>query len=462
MRTFDPTKARERVIRNDRSKADLAERVRGAAAAPGLADVAALALIAMSEAMWGCRSVMVAQDHCGAYLAHPISCRSRLCPDCERSRSGRLAARLAELAMPMAQPRFGTLTIANAPEGQLGATVDVLLGAFALLRHRALFTGAPCRLPHYEDPPGEPRSSIRPGVACVHPPHRDRAACACARCTGCRRCVHDPVRGGIYALEITWNRVTRTWHAHIHFLLDGPWIDQRELRDAWTATTCDAQRRFDARGGTTSRGTGLPKQARALGRVVIPRCHHVDWALCATSRVGPDGRPHRDEQCACGMTERAAGCRCLRCARAAGCRGSWMVWIEAPRDRSPEGIATAVREVVKYVTKGLVGHDGRVLPGVGGSELAELLLTIKGRRLIAGWGRLAATGDRVGVDVERADADDVSVWPDPRAGFPKICPRCLMPAAWTDPVCRSRRECVPDAQGRLWWRPPPVDEQVAA
>lgn len=459
-------RAHERILRNDRSKADLAERVRAAASVPGLGGAAVASLLAASEAMWGCRSVMAAQDACGGWYARPISCRSRLCPDCERSRSGRLAARLAELATPMAQPRFGTLAIANVPDGQLGAGVDVILTAFALLRHRAIFTGAPCRLAHYADPPGEPRSSVRQGIACVHPPHRQRAACACARCVSCRRCIHEPVRGGVYALEITRNRANRTWHPHIHFLLDGPWIDIRELRDAWTAATCDAQRRFDARGGTTTRGTGRPRSDGPKGRVVVPRCRHIDWSLCAISEIGPDGRPHRVERCACGETDAASGCRCLRCARLNGCRGSWTVWLEAPPDRSPDGIARAVREVVKYVTKGLVDRDGRVLPDVADSELAELLLTIRGRRLIAGWGSLAATGDALDKQVEDDEADDVFVWPDPLAGFPKTCPRCRMPAGWTAPVRVPRRECTPDAEGRLWWRRPaawrPTGEPVAA
>ena len=411
----------------------------------------------MAGRLTDCRGARAARDACGAWLARPISCHVRLCPDCERSRSSKLAHRLGEIAVGMADPRFGTLAIANVGDGELGAGVDVILDAFASLRRRAILTGGNCRVEHYRRPAkGERVSPLATGQSCGHPTHRDRPSCQCAKCSGCRRCLHAPTVGGVYALEITRNRRARTWHPHIHFLADGPWLDVRELRDAWTGATCDAWRRFDARGGKTTRGTGLRRPDGGRPRVSLPRCRHVDWTRCAREELGEDGRLHRAEECSCAEAEAAAGCRCLRCARANGCRGSWTVWIEAPRDRSPEGLAKMAREVTKYVTKGFLDKQGRVLGDVGGDELAELLLSIRGRRLVSGWGKLAPAADALEAELERDDvAGAVFTWPDPRAGFPKVCPACRMPAEWDEPINVSRRHCRQDQDGRLWWRPPP-------
>jgi hypothetical protein len=457
-RAFDPLKAAERLARNDRSKAALAERILAASSSPTVTTVGGLLLWQMAGRLTDCRGVRAARDACGAWLARPNSCHVRLCPDCERSRSGKLAHRLGDIAAGMEDPRFGTLAISNVGDGELGAAIDVILDAFASLRRRAIFAGGTCRAEHYPKPvKGERLSPIATGVSCAHPPHRKRPACQCARCSGCQRCWHEPVRGGVSALETTRNRGARTWHPHMHLLFDGPWIDFRELRDAWTAATCDAWRRFEARGGKTTRGTGLRRPDGPRPRISLPRCRHVDWSRCAREEIGQDGRPHRVEECTCAEAEAAAGCRCLLCARANGCRGPWTVWLEAPRDRSPEGLAKMAREVTKYVTKGFLDKEGRILGDVAGDELAELLLSIRGRRLVSGWGSLARSGDTLEAEAEREDEPGaVFTWPDPRAGFPKICPACRMPAEWDEPINVPRRFCRQDEEGRLWWRPPPA------
>ncbi len=455
-RVFDPIAAAERLSRNDRSKAALAERVLAASSSPTVTNAGGLLLWQMAGRLGDCRGARAARDVCGAWLARPVSCHVRLCPDCERARSGKLARRLGEIAAGMVNPRFGTLAIANVGDGELGAGVDVILDAFSSLRRRAVLAGGNCRAEHYRRPvKGERLSPIATGTSCGHPTHRDRRSCQCARCSGCPRCLHSPTVGGVYALEITRNHLARTWHPHIHFLADGPWLDLRELRDAWTGATCDAWRRFDARGGKTTRGTGLRRPDGGRPRVSLPRCRHVDWSRCAREEPDADGLMHRVEDCACGAPEAAAGCRCLRCARVNGCRGAWTVWLEAPRDRSPEGLAKMAREVTKYVTKGFLDKDGRILGDVDGDELAELLLSIRGRRLVSGWGKLAKTGDDLAAEIELGEeAGEVIAWPDPHAGFPKTCPACRMPAEWSDLINVPRRECRQDQHGRLFWRPP--------
>jgi hypothetical protein len=48
------------------------------------------------------------------------------------------------------------------------------------------------------------------------------------------------VRGGVWALEITRNAVSRHWHAHIHVIVDSDFLPQPQLKAKWLEVTGDS------------------------------------------------------------------------------------------------------------------------------------------------------------------------------------------------------------------------------
>jgi hypothetical protein len=398
----------------------------------------AVVLEGMASRLEACRGGSAFRDAvCGGYLVRPNSCHGRLCPDCERARSTRLVTRFAELADRMGQPRFWTLTVPNVPRGDLEAGIDVLLDALAHLRRRAIFEGGPCRADHrgraFEDVDTGVRHAFdRTLEPCSHPRHSRELAeagtCRCARCVeveitsdgyrvsvnGCPRCTHAPIAGGVYSLEVTWNSDRADWHPHVHLLVDAPWIRWAEMRDAWRAVTCDAIRRAEQR-------------RRGLAGRIAACPHHADEKGLATD----------------------------------GCVGASVVWVEDVRGApGSEARIAAVRETLKYVSKGLLDETGRPLPGAGCREIAELLLATRGRRLVSGWGSFRRVHDD---EDEALDPAQYLVGPDvlsSMVGLPRVCPLCGSEALWEPPVDVRRASCRAGPAGVLVWRPPgqPDDE----
>jgi len=391
----------------------------------------AVALDSLADAFGECRRGKAFREAtCGAYHFRPTSCHVRLCPDCERARATRLVERFEECADTMESPKLWTLTVPNVPAGELAGGLRVLLDSLAHLRRRAIFAGGPCQGAHrpeaYEDPAtGATFPSTGDSEPCSHPPHRKELAavgsCRCARClevvvrsdgyrvtsTGCPRCCHQPVRGGIYSLEITWSEARGDWHPHAHLLVDAPWIAWSEVRDAWRAVTCDAIRRHELK--ATGKG----------GR--IGKCPHL-----ADSK---------------GLA-------------AYGCHGASVVWVSAVGQPGQERRA-AVRETLKYLSKGLLGKDGHLLPGATELDLAELLLAVRRRRLVAGWGtfRNVHDDDEEGLDPAEYIVSGPEVIPE-MVGLPRKCPTCHAEALWEFPVNVWRTSCRRSSAGNLVWRPP--------
>jgi hypothetical protein len=48
------------------------------------------------------------------------------------------------------------------------------------------------------------------------------------------------VTGGLWFMEITFNKVTCEWHTHFHVLLDGSYIPQKKLSREWLTVTGDS------------------------------------------------------------------------------------------------------------------------------------------------------------------------------------------------------------------------------
>lgn len=489
----DETAGAERVRRYDRAKGELGYALHAAADALADTDYEApgpAMLERMARAVAICRDVRAFRDAgCGAILARPFSCDVRLCPDCERTRSAAYGRRVAGLAAEMRRPVFGTLTIPNVPAGELGRGVDIILDAWGRIRRTALFAGGACRNAHQhpDDRPDRTVDELPPRRArCKHAPHREpgaracascgtRAAahertgctftpraCACARCMrggkGCRRCLHAPVAGGVAALEVTYNAAAGTWHPHLHFVGDAPWIGWRELRDAWRAASCDATRAAAAR-PASRRGAGY-RTPEHRPRVNLDRCRHLADAQGRPAELvcldGHGWRAADGERCPYRDRENGAPCGMPGELVAVPCAGASVTWIQAARskDGAPAGPA-AVREAVKYATKGLVGKDGALVPAVAASPvlLAELLLVLRARRLVNGWGTFHGITD----DPEDADAPElvaIEIGEFRPVKVPKLCPACGLEGLWEHLGVRARADCVPGAGGRLYWRPP--------
>jgi hypothetical protein len=106
---------------------------------------------------------------CGARTrpyAVPVGCRHRLCPFCAANRSARSQAKVKKLFPKLEHPVLVTLTTPNVPTITKHRLQHLRMLVRKLLKH------------------------------------------------------HPEFRGGIYSIEITYNRDEKTWHPHVHMLAD--------------------------------------------------------------------------------------------------------------------------------------------------------------------------------------------------------------------------------------------------
>jgi hypothetical protein len=117
------------------------------------------------------------------------SCRHRLCPHCSKRRSWSCARSIEHLGKEMDSPRFITLTLRTQSD-TLAESLERLRSGWKRLRQTKLWK---------------------------------------SKC-----------EGGVYSLEVTRGRSGDRWHPHLHILVDGSFIPQRELSDAWLKATGDS------------------------------------------------------------------------------------------------------------------------------------------------------------------------------------------------------------------------------
>jgi Replication protein len=124
---------------------------------------------------------------CGefCYLAE-FRCDDRLCALCGRARVARLLESYGGVLNEIKQPKMVTISMRSRPLGELAAAVKELWASFSRLRHRSIWKS---------------------------------------------------VAGAVVSLEITFNRTERTWHPHLHVLVDADFIVWQRLRDAWGEVT---------------------------------------------------------------------------------------------------------------------------------------------------------------------------------------------------------------------------------
>ena len=109
-------------------------------------------------------------------------CKSRLCPRCSRFRANKLLADLRYYVTLIDSPRFLTLTLKSSDD-PLRAQLLHLRKSFAKLRRSKIWR--------------------------AH------------------------VKGGLYTVEVTYNRKSGQWHPHLHAIIDGKYFRQSAIVEAW-------------------------------------------------------------------------------------------------------------------------------------------------------------------------------------------------------------------------------------
>lgn len=116
-------------------------------------------------------------------------CGDRLCLVCSKLKAARIADALHEHCKEKPRLRFLTLTLANTSKG-LADSLDRLYRHFKSLRNTDWW--------------------------------------------------EDHVTGGVAFLEIKYSEKARRWHPHFHLIVEGSFIPQAELQEAWKGITHDS------------------------------------------------------------------------------------------------------------------------------------------------------------------------------------------------------------------------------
>lgn len=122
------------------------------------------------------------------YCVAGSGCHDRFCLPCATERSTFIAANAFDLVQGK-DVRFLTLTIKTTGL-TLSESLDKLYTSFTALRRRAFWT--------------------------------------------------KRVKGGAAFLELTWSKNSKTWHPHLHCLIEGIYLPHRLLKEAWYAITTDS------------------------------------------------------------------------------------------------------------------------------------------------------------------------------------------------------------------------------
>lgn len=386
-----------------------------------------------------CRTGLAFTDReCGLSVVLPTSCRVRGCPRCERARATRLLERfeLPAFGCPpdcrelehvrpggrhlerMRSPKLLTLTMPNVRRHELREGAAQLRRAFRRLRQRALFRGGKCRTRGWAQRHAD--WLLEHGrTSCLLEPAGSRGV-RCSRRGEHRRCGryrHEPVRGGVYAIETTYNDELDTWNVHMHVLLEGPFLPHAELVDTWRAV--------------------MLNRGERCGR-------------CGQLASG----------CDCPFVIDIQPVHCKRCK------------LPATRCRCPggEGLRGALREVLKYVGKPSDDPEAGERSRRGGAAIVaddpaddrypELVLSWYGQRLVSGFGAWASLPD-TDEPIDREHYTFVRHPLDPFGGWylPRLCPWCRRAATWgNEPRVVSRLEAVRTRarEGPAPGRPPPL------
>lgn len=161
------------------------------------------------------------------------ACHDRLCIPCQVARRARLVETiLVRVAEATDRVRHVTLTLKCQPVS-LAAQLDRLTASFRRLRHRKFWA--------------------------------------------------SHVVGGAAFLEVKLGKNSHDWHAHLHILCEGSFIDQRTLCEEWHAVTGDSFITYiEPLGDPRRRALYVTKYAtKPIDRTVISSTDHLQEAVCA-------------------------------------------------------------------------------------------------------------------------------------------------------------------------------------
>lgn len=113
-------------------------------------------------------------------------CKDRMCGRCQKQRGIVLASTIAGLVKEMNAPRFVTLTLSH-KLASLSSELERLADGFRKLRKSEWWK--------------------------------------------------RHVKGGIYVVQVTRNTATDRWHAHVHAIVDGVFMPQKQLSEEWSRAT---------------------------------------------------------------------------------------------------------------------------------------------------------------------------------------------------------------------------------
>jgi len=113
-------------------------------------------------------------------------CRDRMCPRCSRVNAYQCSEKLSALMKKMTSKRAITLTIKNG-RGLLHDQINSLMNDWREIRRSPVWK--------------------------------------------------ERVVGGVYSLEVTYDSVKKTWHPHLHIIVQGEYFPQKELSDLWRRVT---------------------------------------------------------------------------------------------------------------------------------------------------------------------------------------------------------------------------------
>ncbi len=116
-------------------------------------------------------------------------CKDRMCPRCARTNAYQCSMKLSQIMRKMSSKRAITLTMKNG-RGSLKEQINKLMGNWKEVRRANTWK--------------------------------------------------DRVKGGVYSLEVTYNPSSKSWHPHLHLIVEGEYFPQKELSQLWQHITGDS------------------------------------------------------------------------------------------------------------------------------------------------------------------------------------------------------------------------------